>query len=345
MKFNRYNWFSFNIMITIPLAFMMIAFQNCSEDVGTPPPSDGGQVKAAQSALNVYPQNQLTTFGASVQVVATGGRTPYKYQLYDCDSTIDPNTGLFVAGMDYSACAIQVTDASGASVFAVIVVGPGLNITYDPNPAHTNDVVIFTVNGGLQPYKYQLIQGSGTLRDNVYFSPATPETADVIQVTDAGGNVSTVTFDILRPPAPTGALSAISVATKSAGCPSGTTQLAQTNLGTYGTDYDFCGTPGTQSSPSFVIDFMVTAPNVACPSGYTNVGTITICSNVGQCLGPQAACQETAALPTSYVTNISVTTPTGTGPACPSGQTQSGQVDSDSEGGPVDDICETTVTP
>jgi hypothetical protein len=82
-----------------------------------------------------------------------------------------------------------------------------LTASYSPMPATVRTAVTISVSGGQAPYTYAVLQGAGTVSQNQYNAPNSPETA-VIHIADSAGHqlnfpISIVNSGMSPSPSPT----------------------------------------------------------------------------------------------------------------------------------------------
>jgi hypothetical protein len=118
----------------------------------------------------------------------SGGTPPVVFSRISGDGQIDSDSGLFVASSTLSKTVIKATDAEGNVQVAEVYVVPTLQfdelnlvLTYDES--HT-----FQLHGGVPPYSFSLIAGSGTLlADQGVFVAPHFDNYPVVRVTDSVG--------------------------------------------------------------------------------------------------------------------------------------------------------------
>lgn len=151
-------------------------------------------------------------------VAATGGAGSYVYQLTSNGSggSIDPNTGVYVAGgRPLSTDVITITDGNGATSTVVINIGAGVALVPASPAAPPRGTIAFGATGGSSTgYVYTLVTSpSGATIDpttGAYVAGPMGDVADVVSVRDSLGNTAQVTVAVgghlvINPSTPTAA--------------------------------------------------------------------------------------------------------------------------------------------
>jgi hypothetical protein len=87
---------------------------------------DGG----AGGALSLSPSPGSVVEGGTLQMYATGGTSPYVFSAGSCTSTIDPESGLFLAANVLETCTVTVRDATQKKVTSQISVISSSTLTF-----------------------------------------------------------------------------------------------------------------------------------------------------------------------------------------------------------------------
>jgi hypothetical protein len=93
------------------MAIIGVFFSNCSQNL--PPEASAWLSVSSHGALGLAPASINLISGQSTTFVASGGKTPYYYAVVTGASTINPSTGVFVAGALAETATVRVTDATG----------------------------------------------------------------------------------------------------------------------------------------------------------------------------------------------------------------------------------------
>lgn len=72
--------------------------------------------------LSLSPISATIQAGADLTFTAAGGKAPYVFVVVSGDGTIDPSTGIYTAPVSVSVDIVRVTDTTGASLDAQVVV-------------------------------------------------------------------------------------------------------------------------------------------------------------------------------------------------------------------------------
>jgi hypothetical protein len=278
--------------------------------------SDANSSLYSSAVFTISPATQSIGTGTSLQLTASGGASPYMYQVIGGDGTVT-STGVFTApntitGLS-SISTISAQDALGQVATASITITPGINslpVTYSPNPASPNQAIALFPSGGTPPYTYTVLQGGGQMVGTVYNAPNYSETAE-IQVSDMSGMSGLVIIAIGGGTGTVGstAMTGFSMTPEGTNIPGGNgcsatsqqaglvTDVASGNY-IFG-DQAFCASYGAPTVGATVVtNIMVTAQGnhvsggLPCPTGYQEAGLIGDCSG-GYCAGDQQICVAT----------------------------------------------------
>jgi OOP family OmpA-OmpF porin len=160
-------------------------------------------IMVTAALIPMTPTVSVTPRGTTT-VGAAGGVGPYVYQLTSNGSggSIDPNTGVYVAGgQPLSTDVITVTDGNGATTTVVINIGEGVALVPASPAAPPRGSIAFGVTGGSgSGYVYTLaMNASGATLDpttGAYVAGPKGDVADVVSVRDSLGNTTQVTIAV-----------------------------------------------------------------------------------------------------------------------------------------------------
>jgi plastocyanin len=216
----------------------------------------GEPLRIAPGSVALLAQTQYK-FGA------TGGQPPYTYSVLGGGGTVDPDTGVFTAGLSAGETTVRVTDAYGNTEDAEISVTLGGALTISPSALSitVNSSVTFGAFGGVPPYTYSLpTQGTGTpsittVSDTGEYTAGASTGTDIVRVTDAAGSTSDCTVNVsssggvlgISPSSASINLNGTVTVTGIGGIP-GYTYSSVTLLG--GTGENFDTVTGTYTAPS-----------------------------------------------------------------------------------------------
>ena len=155
----------------------------------------GGPVVIAPATSNVAPRATVT-FTASG---GTGAGYLFTVGTNNSGATVGAATGIYVAGATPAVTdTVTVTDAVGNSASATITIGAGLSISGPSTSTPPRGALALTASGGSGDFTFALTtNGSGAsivAATGAYTAGATPNTVDVIGVTDDLGNQASLTI-------------------------------------------------------------------------------------------------------------------------------------------------------
>ena len=160
----------------------------------------GGQVIADE--LVIIPESVIIPVSTSYTFSAEGGVPPYEFSISSGEGTIEADTGIYSSGEIPGKSLVQVTDAAGKIKEAEIdIIELGV-FTISPVSItlYTNNTATFTALGGIKPYSFSVVSGSGTINAETGFYTAPGSAgADTVRVTDAQNNTSEALVTVLAP--------------------------------------------------------------------------------------------------------------------------------------------------
>jgi hypothetical protein len=158
---------------------------------------------AVGASVGITPSNPSTFPKGTVQFTAFAGGGGYHYAITDNKSggTIDPNTGLYVAGPTGNVVdTVDVGDANQRHAQATVTVGPGLTITPNGGTAQGNAQVQFSAAGGSgtgYAFSMQSSQSGGNVNaQSGLYTAGTQGGTDVILLVDSVGNQVTASLAV-----------------------------------------------------------------------------------------------------------------------------------------------------
>jgi hypothetical protein len=144
------------------------------------------------ASLVISPSTATIALGDTKTFSATGGMSPYTYSVLS-------GGGSFSSAVYTPASAgtvvVKVTDSLGDTSDATITVNGTLTISPTTVTLGVNDTETFTAAGGVSPYTYSVLSGSGSFSGAVYTAPSSAGSATV-KVTDSLGNTANATITI-----------------------------------------------------------------------------------------------------------------------------------------------------
>lgn len=190
---------------------------NYSKDVGSINPSTGAYTAPSSSGsstvtvtdslgntslavVTINPALSLsadrTTIAASNSstLLGAGGVPPYSYSKDSGPGSIDSGTGVYTPGVS-GVGVLKVTDSLGNTAITSVTVNAVLQISPGSLTITTGESKVFSAAGGVSPYVFTLISGTGSLAGPSYTAPASVGSA-MIRVTDSLGNISDCSITI-----------------------------------------------------------------------------------------------------------------------------------------------------
>jgi hypothetical protein len=178
--------------------FMTIVLMSCSKSgSGTAPSSETpvvvppvvAPVLPAPSLLALSPSTFFTSVNHQVQLIASGGATPYVFSVLSGAGNIDSSTGLFTASTSAGGVIVRVTDSAGATADSNLTVNSVLAINPTSISLVVNANTIFSASGGVAPYTYSIVSGGGSVdaTTGAFVAPAAAG-ATVVRVSDVLGD-------------------------------------------------------------------------------------------------------------------------------------------------------------
>ena len=159
----------------------------------TSPPNPGGVTLVASPSTIV--SNSTTT------LYAYGGTAPYFFTMSGGTGTVNYTTGVFTAPAIAETDTVRVQDSANGTATATITITTSsitpntLQISPSTVTVGTGQTNTFSASGGVQPYSYSVISGSGTMSGAIYTAPSVSET-DQVRVLDGAGNTSVATITV-----------------------------------------------------------------------------------------------------------------------------------------------------
>ncbi|MGZ3791890.1 MAG: beta strand repeat-containing protein, partial [Bdellovibrio sp.] len=144
---------------------------------------------------------QKVAGGGTVTLIASGGVPPYVFSVESGSGTltsINASSSSLVTSLTPGVIQVSVTDALGNSAFNYIQVLSKLTSVPSVLNIKTDQQFYFGAQGGLAPYQFKLISGTGSMSsDGLYKAGSLPGT-DVIRITDSLGNTTDATVVVYK---------------------------------------------------------------------------------------------------------------------------------------------------
>lgn len=136
-----------------------------------------------------------------IQLSATGGTTPYEFSILSGEGFINSTTGLFTAGNTQGSVVVKVTDHLGLTAQLQLSIFPTLTLNPSVSNLHYNESLAMSPAGGLPPYTFSILSGSGTLGSaSGLFTAPSSGALTVVQVMDSQGTSASASLSLFSPP-------------------------------------------------------------------------------------------------------------------------------------------------
>jgi len=147
--------------------------------------------------LTITVSSSSVLSGGQVTLTTSGGLAPYTYSILLGGGSISGN--VYTAPVYSVSAEILVTDANGMTATQVIsVVKSGsIGINIPSQTLYEGELVTLSASGGIAPYTYAVISGSGSLSGAAFTAPSTVE-KDTIQVWDSNGATGSTVISIVK---------------------------------------------------------------------------------------------------------------------------------------------------
>ena len=187
---------------------------NSSTGIFTAPSTAGSvTVRATDSLSNI--SNATVTVNAAVAISpatvtlavngtqtfsATGGVSPYSYSIVSGGGSIVSATGAFTAPATSQVVTVRATDTLSNSSDSTVTINGPLAISPTVLNIVANGSQTFVAAGGLPPYTYSVVSGTGTIDPVLGDYAAGPAAgSDVVRVTDSAATVVNTTVTVYNP--------------------------------------------------------------------------------------------------------------------------------------------------
>ena len=183
----------------LPLLSLLLSvfLFSCSRSSDGYAPSITTPDSTTPSSLAISPTVDTLAVTNIKVFTASGGTPPYLYTLFSGAGSITSTTGNFVAPGVAGSTVVRVTDQLGQFADAIVTINSAIAISPANTSLGLNATQAFTVSGGVLPYTYSLVSGSGSVNSSsgVYTAPASSTTA-IVRVQDSIGNIAESTVSV-----------------------------------------------------------------------------------------------------------------------------------------------------
>ncbi|MBC7692707.1 MAG: hypothetical protein H7222_13175, partial [Methylotenera sp.] len=150
--------------------------------------SSSGSGGTPSATLSITPTSKVLALNNSVTFSGSGGVTPYAFNIRTGVGYIHPITGMYTA-TSVGLAVVRVTDGIGSIAEASVVVNPALALNAGSVNLVVNGSTTLSGTGGVSPYVYSMLSGTGSLIGTTYTAPSSAGAAN-LRVTDSLGNTS-----------------------------------------------------------------------------------------------------------------------------------------------------------
>ena len=149
------------------------------------------------SILGISPGSATLAVNNSITFSSAGGTGPYTFSVFSGTGAINASSGVYTAPAVAGTDVVRVTDSVGATADATVTINAALAISPTSQTTLINSSITFSQSGGVAPFTYSIISGTGSIDPNtgVYTAPAANGSAGV-RVTDTVGNFANATVTI-----------------------------------------------------------------------------------------------------------------------------------------------------
>jgi hypothetical protein len=148
------------------------------------------------SALTISPQTKTTVVNRAEIFFASGGIPPYTFQLLSGNGSVNPTTGVFIAPSNTGTSVVRLQDSLYNTVDATITINPDITISPVNPIIMVGNQINFLGGGGIPPFQYNIIAGSGTIDSNGLYTANGGAGSVIIEVKDSRNTTKTTTLTV-----------------------------------------------------------------------------------------------------------------------------------------------------
>jgi alpha-tubulin suppressor-like RCC1 family protein len=150
------------------------------------------------AVLAISPTSKTLAVGNSFTFTASGGVAPYSFSVASGGGTIDDSSGFYTAPGTSGVATVRVTDSYGNTADSAVTINPALAISPTSKTMVVYKTFTFSASGGVPPYSYSVVAGSGSFSGADFTAPA-GSGASTVRVTDSIGNTSDASVTTVQP--------------------------------------------------------------------------------------------------------------------------------------------------
>lgn len=146
-------------------------------------------------ALTLTPGSYELSVGDTAALTAADGVPPYTFAVIAGGGSVS-GVGIYTAPTVDGTSVVQVTDALGNVAISSLSVKPAVSLSSQSSVVSPNGSVTFNAAGGIPPYSYSVLVGSGSIDGaGIYTASATPGDEQV-RVEDSRGGYAVATIKV-----------------------------------------------------------------------------------------------------------------------------------------------------
>lgn len=180
------------------LCILMSACQSSNSSTSSSSNNSSSSLSGTHTELNLSPSFQYVPFGSSYQFLASGGSAPYLFSVSESAFGSITSSGLFTASPNNAGLVtVQVTDSIGNYRISNVLVDYAFNLTPSSNTVFSTQTKQLKAAGGIAPYSYSLLSGSGSVSSAGLFSAVWQVGTSIVRAIDSVGNTSDSVMNIV----------------------------------------------------------------------------------------------------------------------------------------------------
>lgn len=171
-------------------SFLILAFSGCGD-----PPTETttttdttGTTTPTFFPISISPNDYTVITNSSVTLSVSGGKPPYTFSIISGSGSISATSGIFNSDNITGNVIIQVKDSVNTLATAKLKIVNPLSLSPSSVSMNVNSFYQLQTSGGVSPYTYQIVTGSGSINSIGQYAANTIPTTTRVKVVDARGN-------------------------------------------------------------------------------------------------------------------------------------------------------------